>query len=69
MLEIVVNEQQLGRTAFDVCRRLREGSPPIYVGHGKLAEAVLVIRPACLREDQAEPLIRRLREELNRSCA
>ncbi len=48
VLEIAVNEPLLGRTAFEVCRRLRDGSPPVYVGHGKLSEGVLVIRPACL---------------------
>lgn len=66
VLEIAVNEPQLERTAFEVCRRLRDGSPPVYVGHGKLSEGVLVIRPACLRDDQIEPLVRRLREELGR---
>jgi len=64
VLEIAVNEKALGRNAFDICRRLRNASPPVYVGHGKLAEGVLVIRPVCLREDQIEPLIRRLVEEL-----
>jgi L-seryl-tRNA(Ser) seleniumtransferase len=35
-LEISVDETALGRTAFEVCRSLRDGSPPVYVGHGKL---------------------------------
>jgi L-seryl-tRNA(Ser) seleniumtransferase len=64
VLEIAVNEKALGRNAFDICRRLRNASPPVYVGHGKLTEGVLVIRPVCLREDQIEPLIRWLVEEL-----
>jgi D-glucosaminate-6-phosphate ammonia-lyase len=64
LLEISVNETALGRNAFEICRRLRNASPPVYVGHVKLAEGVLVVRPVCLREDQIEPLIRRLVEEL-----
>jgi L-seryl-tRNA(Ser) seleniumtransferase len=65
ILEITVNERQLGRSAFEVCRRLRQGAPPIYVGHGKLSEGVLVIRPACLQNSQIEPLIGRLIFELS----
>jgi D-glucosaminate-6-phosphate ammonia-lyase len=64
LLEIAVNETALGRNAFEICRRLRNALPPVYVGHVKLAEGVLVVRPVCLREDQIEPLIRRLVEEL-----
>jgi len=64
-LEIIVNERQLKRSAFEICRRLRQGTPPVYVGHGKLSEGVLVIRSACLNDSQIEPLIRRLREELS----
>jgi D-glucosaminate-6-phosphate ammonia-lyase len=65
VLEISVDERRLGRTAFEVCRRLRGGRPPVYVGHGKLAEGVLVIRPTCLRADQIDALVSRLREEVN----
>jgi D-glucosaminate-6-phosphate ammonia-lyase len=63
-LEITVDEARLGRSAFEVCRRLRNGEPPVYVGHGRLADARLVIRPECLRDDQIEPLIGRLVQEL-----
>jgi D-glucosaminate-6-phosphate ammonia-lyase len=59
-LEITVNEARLGRNAFEICRRLRAGAPPIYVGHAKLTEGILVIRPMCLSEQQIEPLIRAL---------
>lgn len=47
-----------------ICRRLRNGSPPIYVGHAKLSEGILVIRPACLTEAQIEPLARGLVDAL-----
>jgi D-glucosaminate-6-phosphate ammonia-lyase len=57
VLEIAVNESQLGRSAFDICRRLRNSDPPIYAGHSKLPEGILVIRPTCLKEGQIEPLV------------
>jgi D-glucosaminate-6-phosphate ammonia-lyase len=63
-LEITVDEGRLRKSAFDVCRRLRNGNPPVYVGHGSLADARLVVRPQCLGEDQIEPLISRLTKEL-----
>lgn len=64
LLEIRIDQAALGHDAFEVCRRLRSGPPPVYVGHGKLAEGVLVINPQCLTEDSATTLASRLREEL-----
>jgi L-seryl-tRNA(Ser) seleniumtransferase len=63
-LEIEIDAARFGRTAFEVCRRLRQGSPPVYVGHARLAEGILVIRPTCLSDGQIEPLIERLSGEL-----
>jgi L-seryl-tRNA(Ser) seleniumtransferase len=63
-LEVTLDETHLGRTASDVCRSLRQGNPPIYVGHGRLAGGILVINPLCLNPDRAAALARRLEEEL-----
>ncbi len=63
VLEITV-EPALGRTALEVCRRLRQGSPPVYVGHGLLDEGKLVVHPLHLNESRTAELLRRLREEL-----
>ena len=63
LLEITVDESTIGNDAFEVCRRLRAGTPPIYVGHGKLADGVLVVNPLCLDEAQAGQLATRLAEE------
>jgi L-seryl-tRNA(Ser) seleniumtransferase len=64
ILEITIDEDSLGRTAFDICRRLRAGSPPCYVGHGLLAQRKLVINPLHLNGERAAALARRLAEEL-----
>jgi L-seryl-tRNA(Ser) seleniumtransferase len=64
LLEIHVNEKRLGRTAIDVCRRLRAGSPPCYVGHAALREGALVVNPLHLDDTRAAQLARRLKEEL-----
>ena len=64
LLEIDVDEDSLEKSAFEVCRRLRSGSPPIYVSHGRLGEGKLLIVPVCLKEEDVEPLTRRLTEEL-----
>lgn len=53
-------------SAFEVCRRLRSGSPPVYVGHGKLAEGVLVVNPTCVQLEQWPELQRRLVDELGK---
>ena len=64
ILEIAIDEVALGRDAFAVCRRLRRGDPPVYVGHGRLAQGRLVIHPLNLDDASAEALARRLRDEL-----
>jgi L-seryl-tRNA(Ser) seleniumtransferase len=67
ILEIAIDESRLGRSAFEVCRSLRAGSPPVYVGHGRLAQGVLVINPLCLTAPRADALARCLHEELKLS--
>ena len=64
LLEIAVNETRLGRTAFDVCARLRAGSPPCYVGHAALREGKLILNPLHLDDARAAQLAQRLKEEL-----
>ncbi|MFN0052897.1 MAG: aminotransferase class V-fold PLP-dependent enzyme [Planctomycetales bacterium] len=63
-LEVAIQGEQPGERAFEVCRRLRQGTPPVYVSHGKLGQGRLVIYPLCLNPQRAEDLARRLREEL-----
>lgn len=64
LLEIVIDENSIGRSAFEVCRRLRNGSPPIYVSHGQLSAGKLVVHPLCLSDDATAILAGRLLEEL-----
>ncbi len=65
LLELTLEEGKLGRSAWDVCRRLRGGKPPVHAGHGKLAEGKLVINPLHLNEARTAAVLRRLREELS----
>lgn len=64
VLEVTLDEAALDRTALEVCRRLRQGEPPIQVGHALLLEGKLIVHPLCLKEEQTAVLARRLREEL-----
>jgi D-glucosaminate-6-phosphate ammonia-lyase len=63
-LELVVDERRLGRSALEVCRRLRQGQPPIQVGHGGLFEGKVVVNPMHLNQERIVALLRRLHEEL-----
>ncbi len=64
LLEIVVGDRH-HVSALDVCRNLRQGKPPIYVGHHKLHEGILVINPLCLSDERADLVGDRMREELS----
>ena len=63
-LEIQLGVSGLQRNAMEICRALREGDPPVYVGHEHLHENILVVNPFCMVKDQVEPLGRRLAEEI-----
>ncbi len=67
LLEITLDEETLGKTALDVCRRLRRGRPPVHVGHALLREGKLVINPLHLNDERTAVLARRLCEELTLS--
>lgn len=64
ILYITLDEKALCRSAFEVCRRLRRGTPAVQVGHGMLHEGKLYVNPLNLNEERAAVLARRLREEL-----
>lgn len=59
-LELILKDQD----AFDVCRRLRAGEPPIFVGHGRLREGVLVVCLDAVRPDHDEAMTSRFLAEL-----
>jgi D-glucosaminate-6-phosphate ammonia-lyase len=52
------------RSAFDVCRALRQGKPSVQVGHMKLAQGTLIVNPLHLNEERTAALIQRLRQEM-----
>lgn len=63
-LEIAVNQARLGRSAMEVCRRLRQGQPSVHVGQRYLYEGRLMLHPMLIRPDDVDTLIDRLRKEL-----
>ncbi len=63
-LEIDLDESRLGRTAFEICKRLRAGAPPCYVGHALLQQGTLVINPLHLDDAHTSTLAERLAAEL-----
>lgn len=63
LLDIHIDEEEVG-SAFEVCQRLRQGSPPVYINHARLHEGILTITPLCLTAEQVPVLARRLCEEL-----
>jgi D-glucosaminate-6-phosphate ammonia-lyase len=63
LLEITILDK-LGRSAFEVARRLRHGHPPVYVGHSQLPAGKLLIHPLHLNDLRCQILTRRLQEEL-----
>ena len=65
ILHVHVDELANGKSALEVCRDLRRGSPPIYVGHGRLHAGILQINPTALDDRQASVIADRLRDLLS----
>ena len=61
-LEITLDAALVELNAMQICRALRDGDPPVYVGHGRLEQNILIVNPFCLVAEQVEPLGRRLVE-------
>jgi hypothetical protein len=66
LLHITLQGPDAGRAALEVCRRLRRGTPPVYVGHRLLHQGTLLVHPMHLDDRAADTLARRLLEELAR---
>ena len=64
MLELALDEARLGVTAFEVSRRLRTGTPPVYVNENRLQQGTLILHALGLEERLIEPLRQRLRDVL-----
>ena len=60
LLEIQLNERELGLTAYEVAARLRDAKPPIYVSERKLMDGSILIHPVNLDESGTATLIERL---------
>jgi L-seryl-tRNA(Ser) seleniumtransferase len=65
LLDLQLHEAQTG-SAFEVCRRLRQGKPSVQVNHSALSEGKLIINPLHLTDERTAQLIDRLRSELKR---
>jgi len=66
LLEIVLDEQACGFTAYDLARRMREGKPPIYVGERKVMDGSILIHPMNLDAGTTGVLLARLKDQLQR---
>lgn len=63
-LDVRVDEIRLGLTAFEANRRLKTGSPAVYVNEGSLHQGALVLLPLGLDDSSVAPLVARLRAVL-----
>jgi hypothetical protein len=64
VLEVQLAEAQLRQTAFEVTRRLKTGSPAVYVNESRLHEGVLSVLAHGLDEGSAAARLERLRAVL-----
>jgi L-seryl-tRNA(Ser) seleniumtransferase len=64
VLHVTVRAREAGRAALEICRRLRRGRPPVYVGHRLLHQGTLIVHPMQVDDGAEETLAQRLREEL-----
>jgi D-glucosaminate-6-phosphate ammonia-lyase len=64
LLEIVLEEPTLGRTAWAISLELQRGEPPVHLSERRAAEGILTVNPAGLRDGQEDLVATRLRSAL-----
>ena len=62
LLEIKTTD---GETAMRICRDLRCGNPPIYLGHSAVKEGKLLVNPLHLDQKTAETIVARIYQSFN----
>ena len=65
LLIVTVDEKKAEKSAVEICRDLRRGTPPIYLGPGLLSKGQLSINPLHLDEDSATALGQALRAQVS----
>jgi D-glucosaminate-6-phosphate ammonia-lyase len=66
LLELLLEEAALGRTAWAISMELQRGEPPVHLNERRAAEGILTINPAGLREGDGQIVVARVREELQK---
>jgi len=65
LLVVTVDEAAAGKNVLEICRNLRNGTPPVYLGHGLLDKSQLSVNPLHLNEHSATALAQALRAQLS----
>ncbi len=66
LLELLLEEAALGRTASAISLELQHGEPPVHLNERRATEGILTINPAGLREGDGQIVVARVREELQK---
>ena len=64
LLEVILDESALGRTAWAVSAALQHGAPPVHLGERRAADGILIVNPAALLPEDAGVIGDRLRADL-----
>jgi L-seryl-tRNA(Ser) seleniumtransferase len=61
---IRLDEERIGRTAYQVLELLQEGDPRVYLGEERAWDGCIVVNPMTLRDEEVPIVVRRLRETI-----
>ena len=64
-LQLALNTQALGRSAFAISRELKQGNPGVFVNEGRLDQDILAINSLHLDQARTAALARRLQAVLS----
>jgi D-glucosaminate-6-phosphate ammonia-lyase len=60
LLELILDESAIGRSAWAVSKALQQGDPPVHLNERRAAEGILVIHPAGLQDQDGAKVVSRL---------
>lgn len=65
VVELTVQEDQVGFSARDLVKRLQDGDPSVHASHARVRDGIVVFGPTCMRAGDAAIVIERVRAEFS----
>ena len=65
VVELTVQEDQVGFSARDLVKRLQDGDPSVHASHARVRDGIVAFGPTCMKAGDAAVVVERVRGEFS----